>query len=214
MQDLVPVIVQEAKTMEILMLAYANAEALELTRVTGFAHFYSRSRGRIWKKGEESGNTMKVVKIIEDCDGDALIYLVDFPPEKVACHTGNRSCFSKVVFSAQVERDFARCGEPVGVEFVEYLKKLVDERKRLRPKGSYTTRLFEAGLGRILKKLGEESVEVLVAASVEENGRLISEIADLIYHLTVLMSYKEVEWCDVVSELRRRHGGARGEERC
>lgn len=208
--ELLPVVVQEVGTKEILMLAYANAEALELTKSTGFAHFYSRSRGRIWKKGEESGNTMRVLKILQDCDADALIYLVEFPKEKVACHTGSRTCFFTTVFEAPEETEHSECevreSEGSDLAFLIQLKALVDERKVERPRGSYTTELFEAGLEKILKKLGEESIEVVLAGCGEDKEHLVYEIADLIYHLTVLMSYKNLRWKDVIDELKRRHG--------
>lgn len=189
-----PVVVQEAKTKEVLMLAYANEEALRLTKETGFAHFYSRSRRRIWKKGEESGNTMRVVQILEDCDEDALLYLVDFPMDKRACHTGNRSCFFKPVYGETVENN---------VQFLEILYKIVEDRKAHPSENSYTSRLFREGLDEILKKFGEEAVEVVVAGR-QTKDRLVHELADLIYHLTVLLVAKELNWNDVTEELSRR----------
>ncbi|KAF2958622.1 hypothetical protein AS159_02750 [Thermotoga sp. Ku-13t] len=196
MEVLRPVVVQEVHTKEILMLAYTNEEALQLTKETGFAHFYSRSRKRIWKKGEQSGNTMRVVQILEDCDSDALLYLVDFPHGKVACHTGRRSCFFNVVHGDDAEEN--------GLSFLEKLYGIVEDRKKNPVQGSYTAKLFEEGLDKILKKFGEEAIEVILAAKHQTKERLIEELADLMYHLTVLLSAEEIRWSDVVRELKRR----------
>ncbi|MEN3007682.1 bifunctional phosphoribosyl-AMP cyclohydrolase/phosphoribosyl-ATP diphosphatase HisIE [Pseudothermotoga sp.] len=191
-----PVVVQEARTKEVLMLAYANEEALNLTKETGFAHFYSRSRQRIWRKGEESGNTMRVVQIFEDCDKDALLYLVDFPIEKVACHTGNRSCFFNSIYGEGTKSD---------VQFLEKLYRIVQQRKSKMPESSYTAKLFRKGLDEIVKKVGEEAIEVIVAAKSSDEEHFINEVADLIYHLTVLMVEKNVEWSKIIEELQDRH---------
>lgn len=191
-----PVVVQEARTKEVLMLAYANEEALNLTKETGFAHFYSRSRQRIWRKGEESGNTMRVVQIFEDCDKDALLYLVDFPIEKVACHTGNRSCFFNSIHGEGTKSD---------VQFLEKLYRIVQQRKSKMPESSYTAKLFRKGLDEIVKKVGEEAIEVIVAAKSSDEEHFINEVADLIYHLTVLMVEKNVEWSKIIEELQDRH---------
>ncbi|MDI6862213.1 MULTISPECIES: bifunctional phosphoribosyl-AMP cyclohydrolase/phosphoribosyl-ATP diphosphatase HisIE [Pseudothermotoga] len=190
-----PVVVQEAFTKEVLMLAYADEEALRLTKETGFAHFYSRSRQKIWKKGEESGNTMRVLQIVEDCDRDALLYLVEFPENKVACHTGRRSCFFNVVHGENVKD---------GLGFLQKLHKIVEDRKNNPTEGSYTTSLFRTGLDEILKKFGEESIEVILAAKHQTKERLINEISDLIYHLIVLMCAEDVSWNDVIGELEKR----------
>lgn len=198
--ELKPVIVQEINTKEVLMLAYANQEAIELTKETGYAHFYSRSRNKIWKKGEESGNTMPVVKIIEDCDNDTLLYLVDFPKEKVACHTGNRTCFFNTIYESNTVKN-----DQENLQFLLELKQLVDDRKEKLPEGSYTAKLFKDGIEKIAKKLGEESVEVVLAAMGDDRQHLIYELADLMYHLTVLLSAKDIEWSEVVDELIRRH---------
>lgn len=198
--ELKPVIVQEINTKEVLMLAYANQEAIELTKQTGYAHFYSRSRNKIWKKGEESGNTMPVVKIIEDCDNDTLLYLVDFPKEKVACHTGNRTCFFNTIYESNTVKT-----DQENLQFLLELKQLVDDRKEKLPEGSYTAKLFKDGIEKIAKKLGEESVEVVLAAMGDDRQHLIYELADLMYHLTVLLSAKDIEWSEVVDELIRRH---------
>lgn len=202
---LIPVIVQEINTKEVLMLAYADQKALELTKQTGYAHFYSRSKGRIWKKGEESGNTMKVVKILKDCDEDAILYLVKFPADKVACHTNKRTCFFKVLHDSSNEDN----DEIVNLGFLIELKQLIDERKKELPEGSYTTRLFNEGIEKIAKKFGEESIEVVLAAMGNDKRHLVSELADLIYHLTVLLSEKEVGWHEIISELVARRKGSK-----
>ncbi|MCS7175856.1 bifunctional phosphoribosyl-AMP cyclohydrolase/phosphoribosyl-ATP diphosphatase HisIE [Pseudothermotoga sp.] len=191
-----PVVVQEARTGEVLMLAYADEEALNLTKETGFAHFYSRSRQKIWKKGEESGNTMRVVQIFEDCDKDALLYLVDFPLEKVACHTGNRSCFFSSIYGQGRRND---------LQFLEKLLRIVQQRKSKAPESSYTAKLFREGLDEIVKKVGEEAIEVIVAAKSNDEEHFVREVADLIYHLTVLMVEKNVEWDKIIEELQDRH---------
>lgn len=198
--ELKPVIVQEINTKEVLMLAYANQEAIERTKETGYAHFYSRSRNKIWKKGEESGNTMPVVKIIEDCDNDTLLYLVDFPKEKVACHTGNRTCFFNTLYESNTVKT-----DQENLQFLLELKQLVDDRKEKLPEGSYTAKLFKDGIEKIAKKLGEESVEVVLAAMGDDRQHLIYELADLMYHLTVLLSAKDIEWSEIINELIRRH---------
>lgn len=201
MKMLRPVVVQEAFTREVLMLAYADEEALRLTRKTGFAHFYSRSRQRIWKKGEESGNTMKVIQIVEDCDQDALLYLVEFPEGKVACHTGNKSCFFNVVYGESANSP--------DLSFLEKLYEIVQSRRDNPKEGSYTSHLFKAGLDEILKKFGEESIEVVLATKHQTKERLINELADLIYHLTVLLCAEGLTWNDVLEELKNRSRGQR-----
>lgn len=192
---LYPVVVQERTTGEVLMLAYANEEALELTKKTGYAHFFSRERQKIWKKGETSGNTMRVVEIRRDCDDDAYLYIVDFPEDKVACHTGNRSCFFKV------EHRFEETGSPT---FWLDLYRLVKKRKEEMPEGSYTAKLFREGKGKIAKKFGEEAVEVVTGYLQNDKENLVWEIADMIYHLTVLMADAGVTVQDVMKELEKR----------
>jgi len=191
---LFPVVVQERTTGEVLMLAYANEEALELTKKTGYAHFYSRERQKIWMKGETSGNTMRVVEIRKDCDEDAYLYLVDFPEEKVACHTGNRSCFFRVEHG----------GITSNVNTWLELYRIVKKRKEEMPEGSYTAKLFREGKREIAKKLGEEAIEVIGGYLSGDRENLIWEIADLVYHLTVLMVDSGITIQDVMEELSRR----------
>jgi phosphoribosyl-AMP cyclohydrolase / phosphoribosyl-ATP pyrophosphohydrolase len=191
-RGLVPVIMQDASTGEVLTLAYANREALERSAATGEAHFYSRSRGELWHKGATSGNIQRVVEIRLDCDGDAVLYRVE--PRGPACHTGARSCFYTPLAGEE--------GPGLG-EMLARLARTVEERHRERPAGSYTTRLFESGRGRIAQKVGEEAVETVVAALEGEN--LADETADLLYHLLVLLRERGVSPEEVAKVLYERH---------
>jgi phosphoribosyl-ATP pyrophosphohydrolase/phosphoribosyl-AMP cyclohydrolase len=186
---LVPAIVQDAHTREVLTLAYMNAESLARTLETGETWFWSRSRNELWHKGATSGNTQHVVSIASDCDDDAIVVLVD--PAGPACHTGARSCFD-----LDIEHD--RDG------LLHELYDLIESRKHERPAGSYTTYLFDKGLDKILKKLGEESAETIIAAKNEDPKQLVAEVADLLYHLLVLLVARDVNLDDVRDELARR----------
>ena len=190
---IVPVVVQDTEG-EVLTLAYMDREALRRTLETGYAHYYSRSQRRIRMKGEVSGNTQRVKEIRIDCDGDALLLIVE--QKGPACHTGNYSCF------------YRKLGEPERVLPMDYsltilreLEELIRERKENPVEGSYTSKLFEAGRERIYKKFGEEAVEVLVA---ETREGLIYETADMLYHLLVLLAYNDVSLGEVMAELRGR----------
>jgi phosphoribosyl-AMP cyclohydrolase / phosphoribosyl-ATP pyrophosphohydrolase len=185
---LVPVVAQDATTGDVLTLAYANREALERTLATGEAHFYSRSRRELWRKGETSGNTQRVVEVRLDCDGDAVLYRVE--PRGPACHTGERSCFFTTL-----------AGEGVGVAtegsdgtslgtMVERLAGTIAQRHREMPQGSYTAGLIRRGPERLAQKVGEEAVEVVIAALRDD--RLAEETADLVYHLLVLLEERGV----------------------
>lgn len=191
---LAPVIVQDARTREVLTLAYMNQESLARTIETGQTWFWSRSRNELWHKGETSGNTQDVVSIATDCDDDAIVVLVN--PAGPACHTGARSCFD--VEHKDLNGLFAQ------------LYELIEQRERERPEGSYTTYLFEQGLDKILKKVGEESAETIIAAKNEDRKLFAGEVADLIYHLLVLLVARGVSLDDVREELaqRRKRGGA------
>jgi phosphoribosyl-AMP cyclohydrolase / phosphoribosyl-ATP pyrophosphohydrolase len=193
-QGLVPVVAQDAGTGEVLMLAYASREAVEKTLETGEAHYYSRSRGELWRKGATSGNTQKVVDVRLDCDGDALLYRVD--PAGPACHTGERSCF----FTPLASRDGE--GADLGRTLVR-LAGTIAGRHREMPEGSYTAKLLERGTGYIAQKVGEEAVEVVVAAL--EGERLAEESADLLYHLLVLLEEQGVGAEEVARILDERH---------
>jgi len=188
-RGLVPAIVQDARTREVLTLAYMNRESLTRTIETGQTWFWSRSRNELWHKGETSGNTQEVVSLTTDCDNDAVVVLVN--PAGPACHTGTRSCF-----------DFDIPEEHAGL--IHELYELIQMRQRDRPTGSYTTYLFDKGLDKILKKLGEESTETIIAAKNDDPKLLIAEVADLIYHLLVLLAARDIRLDDVRDELARR----------
>src|SRR5689334_16139107 len=160
-QGLIPVVVQDIRTLEVLTLAYMNAESLARTVETKETWFWSRSRNALWHKGETSGNTQRVIELLPDCDGDAIVVLVE--PAGPACHTGARSCFESAGTYEQTTPD----------QLFDRLYALVKERERNRPSGSYTTYLFNEGLDKILKKFGEESTETIVAAKNDEDQRLI-----------------------------------------
>lgn len=202
---LVPAIVQDARTREVLTLAYMNQESLARTIATGETWFWSRSRKELWHKGETSGNTQAVVKLAHDCDHDAIVVLVE--PAGPACHTGARSCFD---LEPNAEVDAGLLHE---------LYNLIQSRQRERPAGSYTSYLFDKGLDKILKKVGEESAETIIAAKNDDPKQLVAETADLIYHLLVLLVARDVKLDDVRDELARRRkpdhsetGGARDAE--
>ena len=189
-RGLIPAIVQDARTREVLTLAYMNAESLARTIETGQTWFWSRSRNELWHKGETSGNTQSVVSLACDCDNDAIVVLVE--PAGPACHTGARSCF-----------DLQADDEDLG-QLLATLYELIQGRERDRPEGSYTTYLFNHGLDKILKKVGEESAETIIAAKNEDSARLTSEVADLVYHLLVLLVARGVSLEEVREELAKR----------
>jgi phosphoribosyl-AMP cyclohydrolase / phosphoribosyl-ATP pyrophosphohydrolase len=191
-QGLIPAVVQNAKTREVLTLAYMNRESLARTLETKETWFWSRSRNQLWHKGETSGNTQHVVSLTLDCDRDAIVVLVD--PAGPACHTGAVSCFD-TQSSAQL------------APLLDQLYELIQSRERERPKGSYTTYLFEEGIDKILKKLGEESAETIIAAKNEEQPRLVSEVSDLLYHLLVLLVARGISLEQITQELSQRRTG-------
>jgi phosphoribosyl-AMP cyclohydrolase / phosphoribosyl-ATP pyrophosphohydrolase len=198
---LVPVVSQDAETGDVLTLAYANEEAVEKTLATGEAHFYSRSREELWRKGATSGNTQKVLEVRLDCDGDALLYRVE--PRGPACHTGASTCFYTALAGEGVGLSTRREHPGFGV-MVERLAGVISERRREMPEGSYTASLFEKGTGRLAQKVGEEAVEVVIAALTEE--RVAEEAADLVYHLLVLLEDRGVGVEEVAKVLSDRHG--------
>lgn len=195
-RGLVPAIVQDARTREVLTLAYMNEESLRRTLSEGETWFWSRSRKELWHKGATSGNTQRVVEVRADCDSDALVVLVE--PRGPACHTGALSCFASE--SGEVESD-------IGV-VLEEVYSVVSERRREMPEGSYTTYLFEKGLNKILKKVGEESAETIIAAKDGDNEALKAETADLLYHLVVMLVERGLTLGDVGQELARRRKGS------
>jgi phosphoribosyl-ATP pyrophosphohydrolase/phosphoribosyl-AMP cyclohydrolase len=187
---LVPVIAQDSVTKDVLMLAYMNKEALQLTIETGYATYYSRSRKQLWKKGETSGHLQKVVASYYDCDQDAILLLVE--QSGVACHTGSWSCFTDTK------------SEKVEQSILNELYETIIERKNSPIEGSYTNYLFEKGIDKILKKVGEETSEVIIGAKNEGTEELIYEISDLVYHVLVLMVEKGVTLEEIKSALSSR----------
>lgn len=192
---LVPVVVSDTDK-NVLTLAYMDREALKLTLETGFAHYYSRSKGRIRKKGEVSGNTQRLVEIKLDCDQDALLMTVK--QKGTACHTGHYSCFFETL-----EGNSEQKSEEIdySLNVLKELEQLIKQRKVQMPEGSYTTSLFKEGKEKIYKKFGEEAVEVLVAQSRES---LVYELGDLFYHLFVLLAYNDVKFDEIMKELAKR----------
>ena len=194
-RGLIAAIAQDCESGEVLMQAYMNEEALRETLRTGYAHYYSRSRKTLWKKGETSGHVQKVISAAFDCDRHCLLLQIE--QTGAACHTGNRSCF----FQTKI------AGERAGAVFLGELARVVKDRKEHPAEGSYTSYLFEKGIDKIAKKTGEEAVEVVIAAKNADREELVGECADLLYHLTVLMEEKGISLSDVCTELKKRHGG-------
>lgn len=187
LNGLIPVIIQDFDTDKILMLGFMNEEAYKKTLKEGKVTFFSRTKKRLWTKGESSGNFLKVVKILSDCDNDSL--LIKTIPQGNTCHTGKYSCFGEKEDS---------------LKFLENLFELIKGRRSKSKKGSYTSSLFAAGLQKILQKVGEEAVEVIVAGGNETRERLVEESVDLIYHLMVLWEMKNVEIKEIIREMRKR----------
>jgi phosphoribosyl-ATP pyrophosphohydrolase/phosphoribosyl-AMP cyclohydrolase len=206
-RGLVPAVVQHARTRQVLTLAYMNAESLAKTLETGETWFWSRSRNCLWHKGETSGNTQRVVEVKVDCDADALTVLV--LPNGPACHTGAESCFHEKLDGVSLIDDAARPGTSVLADVLDDLYRLIASRKRERPEGSYTTYLFEQGLDKILKKVGEESAETIIAAKNDNREALVQEASDLVYHLIVLLVERGLSLEEIGEELLKR--GKKGE---
>ena len=183
---LLPAIIQDANTLQVLMLGYMNREALEITQKENFVTFYSRSKNRLWKKGETSGNVLVVVNIETDCDNDTL--LIRAIPAGPTCHLNRASCF-----------------ENAPVDFIGKLDALLEQRQREMPEGSYTTKLFQSGVRRIAQKVGEEGVETALAAVAQDEKDLLNEASDLVYHLMVLLRSRGLNWNAVQENLKQRH---------
>ncbi len=190
LNGLIPAIIQDNTTLKVLMLGFMNPEALRITEETGRVTFYSRTKQRLWTKGEESGNFLDVVQIMTDCDNDTLLIKVN--PAGPVCHTGADTCWDET-------------NEESDLLFLEYLQDLVDQRKREMPEGSYTTSLFRAGIRKIAQKVGEEAVETVIGAMANDDDNFLYEGADLLYHLIVLLSHKGYRIEDLAAELRKRH---------
>lgn len=192
-KGLIPAIVVDAISKRVLTLAYMNKESLKITMEKGLTCFWSRSRQELWLKGETSGNYQHVVSITADCDNDALVVMVE--PDGPACHKGTFSCFENPVFESADRKEFS----------YQMLYDLLVGRKIEKKEGSYTTYLFEKGLDKILKKVGEESTEVIIAGKAEDKKETVYEIADLAYHVMVLMVQMGISLEDVQKELASRH---------
>lgn len=192
-KGLIPAIVVDAMSKKVLTLAYMNRESLQISMEKKLTCFWSRSRQELWLKGETSGNYQHIVSITADCDGDALVVMVE--PEGPACHLGTQSCFENLLWESDERQEFS----------LELLMKMLVGRKIEKKEGSYTTYLFEKGLDKILKKVGEECTEVIIAGKAQDKAETIYEISDLIYHLMVLMIEAGISLEDIHKELASRH---------
>lgn len=186
---LIPAIIQDNTTGKVLMLGFMNEDAFEKTKATGQVTFFSRTKNRLWTKGEESGNFLQVVSIKEDCDQDTLLIKVN--PVGPVCHTGADTCFGE-----QNQAD---------ILFLKYLQDFIDKRREEMPEGSYTTSLFTKGINRIAQKVGEEAVETVIEATNGNEKDFLYEASDLVYHLIVLLTYKGYRLEDIANELKKRH---------
>ena len=192
-KGLIPAVVVDSITKKVLTVAYMNKESLQISMEKGLTCFWSRSREELWLKGETSGNYQHIVSITADCDKDALVVVVE--KEGPACHLGTDSCFNNPVWQSEEKSEFS----------VQGLYDMLVGRNEQRPEGSYTTYLFEKGLDKILKKVGEESTEVIIAGKAEDKAETVYEIGDLIYHLLVLMVQMGISVEDIHKELASRH---------
>ena len=194
-KGLIPAIVVDKKTRRVLTLAYMNRESLKISMEKGLTCFFSRSRQELWLKGETSGNYQHIVSITADCDGDALEVVVE--PDGPACHKGTFSCFEQPVWQRE---------DAESEEFsLEVLAKLIEGRRTEKKEGSYTTYLFEKGIDKILKKVGEECTEVIIAGKADDKAETVYEISDLVYHVLVLMAQMGISIDDIKTELASRH---------
>lgn len=208
---LIAVVAQHHVSGEVLMVAFANDEAVTLTRDTGWLHLYSRSRRSLWQKGESSGNRMKVHEMLLDCDRDALVVKVE--PEGPACHTGERSCFFHPLEAPGATASMGTGAEASsGPEILAKLFEVLKDRRKHPVEKSYTTYLFAEGVDKILKKVGEEATEVVIAAKNGEKASVVSESADLIYHLMVLFVEQGIDLALIYRELEKRAGAPRREK--
>lgn len=200
-QGLIAAIVQDADTKEVLTLAYMNKESLQKSMETKETWFFSRSRQELWHKGATSGNTQQIREIRYDCDKDALVVFVT--PNGPACHTGARSCFSHTLFQAEE----VSSGEQHRFAIIEELEQLLSDREKTMPEGSYTTYLFDEGVDKILKKVGEEASEIIIAAKNNDKQELTWESADFLYHWLVLLQEQKLPLDAVLERLADRHSG-------
>ena len=195
-EGLIPVVAQDYRTGEVRMVAYANEEAIKKTLETGYAHYYSRSRKKIWKKGETSGEFQRVKEIRVDCDGDALIYVIE-QEKNVACHTGERNCFYRKIDGNPVEK-------PLPFEVLPRLQEVIRERLKEKTKDSYTVKLASQGKDRVFQKFGEEAVETLIALMKGRKEEIIYETADMFYTLLLSLEMEGIDVKEVMEELIRR----------
>lgn len=202
-KGLVPAIAQDARTGEVLMMAWMNLDALEKTLATGKAHYYSRSRGSLWLKGETSGNFQEVRSVSYDCDGDTLLVMVE--PKGPACHTGEQTCFFRTIGEGQAR--------PTGPLVLAGLERVLEERKKADPESSYVASLYAKGLPKILAKVEEEAGELIEAAADKEKQDVVYEFCDLLFHSMVLLAEKGVSMDEVYGELARRFGMSGIEEK-
>jgi len=211
---LIPVIVQDWKNGEVLMLAYMNENALKKTIETGFTHFWSRSRGKLWKKGETSGNEQIVKEISYDCDNDTLLVKVE--QKGVACHTGNRSCFYSKLTQVVIPSEARNLEvETFSGNVIDKIYEVILDRKRNLRESSYVSSLFKSGRDKILKKIGEEASEVVIGSKNDKKEEIIYEIADLWFHSLVLLGYHDITPEEIYKELQKRFGksGIRDEKK-
>ena len=194
---LLPAVIQHWKNGEVLMLGYMNREACEKTQKLGRVTFYSRTKERLWTKGETSGNYLELVDWQRDCDNDTLLILAR--PHGPTCHTGNKSCFYRKDFA------FEQSNGIESIAFIEQLEKVIQGRKSEMPKGSYTTSLFEKGVDKIAQKVGEEAIETVIAAKNDSDEEFKYEVSDLVYHLIVLLTERNITLEDIAKELESRH---------
>ncbi len=190
---LIPAIVQDAKTYRVLMLGYMNRDAVKQTLEDELVTFFSRSKGRLWTKGETSGNTLQLVDMQADCDNDSLLILAH--PNGPTCHTGKTSCFHEKNFKPKAHK----------LDFLLDLEALIYDRKAEMPDGSYTTYLFNKGIDKIAQKVGEEAVETVIESKNDKKKKFVGEVADLLFHLMVLMAEKEISLKKVTKKLKKRH---------
>ena len=203
---LVPAIVQDAKTGKILMLGYMNEAALAKTKAEGKVTFFSRSKNRLWTKGETSGNELFLQDIRSDCDNDTI--LIKATPSGPVCHTGSDTCFNEINYDRAGENDSdSNALSPPSLAFLLRLQNIIRQRKTQQSKSSYTSTLLQAGAGKIAQKVGEEAVEVVIEAMAGRKDRLQEEAADLLYHLMVLFEHQQIQLADVVAVLEGRHSG-------
>lgn len=206
-KGLVPAIVQDATSKEVLTLAYMNGESLVKTVKTRETWFWSRSRAELWHKGATSGNTQRVVEMRYDCDQDAVLVLVK--PNGPACHKGESTCFHEVVLADEAGTESGTSGGGSGSDILARLESVIASRAVEKPEGSYTTYLFEEGVDKILKKVGEEAAEVIIAAKNRDRGELTWEVADLFFHVMVLLREQDVSLDEVLAVLEERHAGGK-----